>query len=79
MPEPEIPQRVPYVVRCAPGKYAWCSCGRSSKQPYCDGSHGGTGFVPIVETIEEERTVPWCGCKKTGKPPYCDGSHARLS
>ena len=22
--------------------YYWCSCGKSSKQPFCDGSHKGT-------------------------------------
>jgi CDGSH-type Zn-finger protein len=22
--------------------YFWCTCGKSSKQPFCDGSHKGT-------------------------------------
>ena len=26
--------------------YYWCSCGKSSKQPFCDGSHKGTEFTP---------------------------------
>ncbi len=28
--------------------YFWCSCGKSSKQPLCDGSHKGTEFKPIT-------------------------------
>ena len=56
---------------------AWCACGRSSAQPFCDGSHEGTGFTPVVVTVEEEKAVAWCGCKRTGTPPFCDGSHSR--
>jgi CDGSH-type Zn-finger protein len=41
MTNPEIPSKIPYVVDCKPGTYAWCSCGKSQKQPYCDGSHKG--------------------------------------
>ena len=28
--------------------YFWCSCGKSLKQPLCDGSHKGTEFKPIT-------------------------------
>ncbi|GAB4137877.1 MAG: hypothetical protein Fur0037_03290 [Planctomycetota bacterium] len=78
MTEPKIPSRKPYVVDVEPGTYAWCSCGRSQKQPYCDGSHAGTEFKPIVEKIEEAKKVAWCGCKHSAKKPYCDGSHSKL-
>lgn len=78
MAEPEIAQRAPFVVGVQPGTYAWCACGRSKSQPYCDGSHRGTGLAPIVTTIDSARTVAWCGCKHSGKKPFCDGSHARL-
>ena len=78
MTEPDIPQKSPYVLRCEPGSYAWCTCGKSAKQPYCDGSHGGTSFVPKVVKIDEAKTVAWCGCKMSKNPPYCDGSHSRL-
>lgn len=78
MTEPKIPQRGPYVLHVEPGKYAWCACGRSSKQPYCDGSHAGTGIVPIVEHIAAARRVAWCGCKHSAGKPFCDGSHSRL-
>ena len=30
------------------GKSYWCSCGKSSKQPFCDGSHKGSEFNPVV-------------------------------
>ena len=46
---PEMPQRGPFVVQVEAGRrYVWCSCGRSAKQPWCDGSHAGTGFEPIA-------------------------------
>jgi len=78
MTEPECPQKRPYVKREEPGAKWWCACGRSKNQPYCDGSHAGTGLSPIPVTIEAEKTIAWCGCKRSGKKPYCDGSHARL-
>ena len=59
--------------------YAWCSCGLSSKQPLCDGSHKGTDFKPMVFKAEENKTVYLCVCKQTGNPGYCDGSHNQLS
>ncbi len=78
MDKPKIVQKKPYVIEVQPGKYAWCSCGLSSKDPYCDGSHKGTGFTPIVEVVEETKKVAWCGCKATGNGPFCDGSHSKL-
>ena len=28
--------------------YAWCSCGLSKKQPFCDNSHKGSEFKPVI-------------------------------
>lgn len=78
MQNPKSPQKAPYVLEVEPGNYAWCSCGLSSKQPYCDGSHAGTEFRPIVEKIDVKKKVAWCGCKVAGNAPFCDGSHNKL-
>lgn len=56
-------------------KYAWCACGRSATQPYCDGSHKGTGLSPVLFTAEKTGTAWLCRCKQTQNAPYCDGSH----
>jgi CDGSH-type Zn-finger protein len=78
MDKPEIPQKKPYVMETEKGKYAWCSCGKSNKQPFCDGSHKGTGFRPVRVEIEEKKQYAWCGCKHTNTPPFCDGTHKTL-
>src|SRR3546814_1076405 len=54
----------PYYCELRVGRpIAWCRCGRSKRQPFCDGrSHRGTGFEPLVyrprESCEE---VLLCG------------------
>ena len=73
-----IPQRAPYVMDMEPGTYYWCQCGQSKTQPFCDGSHTGTGLSPIEVEIKEKKKVAWCGCKHSKKSPFCDGSHSRL-
>ena len=78
MDKPEVPQKSPYVIKCEPGTYAWCACGKSSKQPYCDGSHKGTEFSPVIEKITETRNIAWCGCKSSANAPFCDGSHSKM-
>ncbi|MEZ6036186.1 MAG: CDGSH iron-sulfur domain-containing protein [Planctomycetota bacterium] len=79
MTQPDIPQRAPFVMDCQPGKYAWCACGKSTKQPFCDGSHKGTGMAPRIEEITEARKVAWCGCKHSQNGAFCDGSHKGLA
>lgn len=78
MAEPFIAQKKPFVVTLDPGDYWWCACGHSKNQPFCDGSHKGTGFTPVKFTLSEQKTVALCGCKHTGKKPYCDGTHSKL-
>ncbi len=77
--KPHIAQKEPYTLEMEPGQYWWCSCGRSKKQPFCDGSHKDTGLTPVEVTIEEAGTYYWCGCKHTKTPPFCDGSHRKLT
>lgn len=79
MSEPECPQKAPYAVDVEKGKkYAWCSCGKSTNQPFCDGSHKGSDFRPVVWDAAESRKVYFCGCKKTLKTPMCDGTHKSI-
>lgn len=81
MSEPLMPQRGPYMKDLPAGDYLWCACGRSRSQPFCDGSHAGTGIVPLAFTIKPRRgleTVWLCGCKRSRHKPFCDGSHNRL-
>jgi len=79
MEQPQIAQKSPYQVDVEAGKsYFWCACGRSKNQPFCDGSHKGTGHVPLQYKAEDSKTVWLCGCKQTKSRPMCDGTHKSL-
>jgi len=77
--EPIISKKGPFAVDLEAGKnYHWCACGKSANQPFCDGSHKGSGIVPTSFTAEKTGTAHLCGCKHSKNPPYCDGSHHNL-
>jgi CDGSH iron-sulfur domain-containing protein 3 len=77
--KPIVAQKAPYEVEVVAGKtYYWCVCGRSAKQPLCDGSHKITSFTPLAYTAAKSGKLWFCGCKGTGNAPLCDGSHKRL-
>ena len=78
MEKPKIAQKAPFVQDVKAGTYYYCTCGESSKQPFCDGSHKGTSFTPSPVEIAEDRKVAWCGCKQSAKGAFCDGAHAKL-
>ncbi len=79
MDKARIAQKAPFAVMAREGeKYVWCSRGLSARQPFCDGSHKGTAFKPVVGKYEKSGTVWLCGCKHTGNGPFCDGSHKEL-
>ncbi len=78
MAEPQIAQKRPYVQPVDPGTYWWCACGRSSGQPFCDGSHKGTGLAPVKVQVEKATRIAFCGCKHSGSGAYCDGTHSSL-
>ena len=68
----------PYAVDVQSGiTYWWCACGKSAKQPFCDGSHKGGEFAPVKFDATESTRVFFCGCKVSGRPPLCDGSHGK--
>jgi CDGSH-type Zn-finger protein len=79
MSEPVIAKKGPIVVELEAGKsYWWCTCGKSTAQPFCDGSHQGTDFMPEEVKVEETRKYGLCGCKHSKKGAFCDASHKDL-
>lgn len=80
----------PKEVKLVAGKtYAWCTCGLSETQPFCDGKHktytcevNGEEIAPFKSlkyTPSKNETVWLCQCKLTKNPPFCDGSHNQIS
>ena len=79
MSQSVVAQKAPYPVAVEAGKsYYWCACGLSATQPFCDGSHKGSGLAPVPFKADASKTVYFCGCKATTTAPMCDGSHSRL-
>jgi CDGSH-type Zn-finger protein len=79
MTEAVVAQKAPYPVEVKSGEsYWWCACGRSQTQPFCDGSHAGTGFTPVEWVSDKDGRAFFCGCKATKTPTMCDGSHKAL-
>ena len=79
MNKPVIADRKPKAVQLSAGEdYYFCTCGRSANQPFCDGSHKGTGFTPKKFQVEEDQEAYLCMCKHSGNLPFCDGTHAKL-
>lgn len=69
---------MPVQVNLEPGQYFWCACGKSSNQPFCNGSHRGSEFAPVLFKIEEKQEAWLCQCKQTKNAPFCDGTHKTL-
>ena len=79
MSKPIVAANSPVPVDLEAGKtYYFCACGHSSGQPFCDGSHRGTGLAPKPFTAEKDGTAYLCQCKTTGNAPFCDGSHKAI-
>ncbi len=78
MTDPVRASNTPYPVDVEAGKsYYWCACGKSAKQPFCDGSHKDTGMTPVKFEATDTKKVFFCGCKATAKQPLCDGTHSK--
>lgn len=78
MPEPVIAARLPAKMQLAPGTYHWCACGKSKNQPFCDGSHAGSGFTPVEFVVTNPTAAALCQCKHSKHGHNCDGSHKFL-
>ena len=77
--KPVVADNKPASVDLEQGEeYYFCTCGRSEGQPFCDGSHVGTGFEPYEFTADEDGEAMLCQCKHTDMKPFCDGTHAEF-
>ena len=78
MSDPVIAAKNPAVVELEAGSYFWCACGKSQKQPFCNGSHKGSEFAPLKFNLPEKKRVALCQCKHSKNKPFCDGTHKSL-
>ena len=78
MSEPVIAAKQPCVLELEPGAYAWCACGKSANQPWCDGSHRGSEFSPVRFEVTEACRMALCQCKHSKNGYRCDGTHKSL-
>lgn len=79
MEKPKVAANSPLMVELKEDQtYAWCACGRSANQPWCDGSHQGTVFSPEVFVAKESTRAALCRCKQSSNAPYCDGTHLKV-
>ncbi len=78
MESPKIFTKNPVAVNLNQGTYFWCACGKSKNQPFCDGSHLGTGMFPVQFKIDVQKEVYLCQCKHSNNKPFCDGTHRSL-
>jgi CDGSH-type Zn-finger protein len=79
MTEPTVGGTAPIAIDVQAGRsYFWCSCGKSKRQPFCDGAHKGSEFTPTEYKATETTKVWFCACKRSAKGVLCDGSHKAL-
>ncbi|MGI9245283.1 MAG: CDGSH iron-sulfur domain-containing protein [Steroidobacteraceae bacterium] len=79
MSDAVVAAKAPIPLEVEAGKtYWWCSCGKSTKQPFCDGSHKGSEFMPLKYEPTASGKVWFCACKQSANAPLCDGAHKRL-
>ena len=70
----------PVTVQLEKGKsYLYCNCGLSKDKPFCDGSHHGTKYSPLLFEAKRSGNARLCNCKETNTAPFCDDSHTMLT
>jgi CDGSH iron-sulfur domain-containing protein 3 len=84
---PKVAATAPSAIQLEKDKiYAWCTCGLSQKQPFCDGAHktiplNELGEMPFKShrfSVEADGEYWLCNCKHTKNAPFCDGSHKQF-
>lgn len=79
MSKPTVANAKSMIAELTAGKtYYFCTCGKSAKQPFCDGAHKGTNFSPLSFVAEKDGPAHLCGCKQSSNAPFCDGSHKQI-
>lgn len=79
MDKTSIAKKHPILVELKENEtYLWCTCGKSSNAPFCNGAHVGTSFIPLTFTAKKNKKAYLCACNHTKNPPFCDGSHLKL-
>ena len=79
--DPIVRALTPLRLEVVEGKtYFWCACGRTTTEPWCDGSHKATTIRPVKWVAPKSGTASICVCRATRRPGrvLCDGSHAAV-
>ncbi len=79
MDTPNVYAKEPIMIDLEAGKeYHFCTCGKSETQPFCNGSHKGTGFTPMPFSVDKDQKAALCQCKNSANLPFCDGTHVSM-
>lgn len=58
------------TVTLESGPLAFCTCGKSSRLPFCDGSYRHTKFTAVLFKIPASRDEWLCPNSSTNKPQH---------
>ena len=77
--KPVVASKMPTVLTLEPGEYWWCSCGKSSKQPFVMGRIKEAVLLHKNSKLKTKKKVAFCNCKHSKMVRLCDGAHSTLS